>query len=105
VWKLYPEQYFPWREAMFHAQDAEGSGFGNIASIDKLTATISGIDAAKVAADVSANKSAYDTLIARDKAEAAKIDVRSTPSVVIGKKAIAGAYDYATFKAAIDAEL
>ncbi len=105
VWKLYPEQYFAWREAMFHAQDGEGSGFGNVASIDKLTATIAGIDAAKVKADVEANKAAYDALVARDKAEAAKIGVRSTPSTVVGTRVISGAYDYATFKAAIDAEL
>lgn len=105
VWKLYPEKYFEWRETVFRAQDGEAGGFGNAASIDKLNATIAGIDAAKVKADVDANKAAYDALIARDKAEAAKIGVRSTPSTVIGTQVISGAYDYATFKAAIDAQL
>src|SRR3989344_783323 len=55
VWKLYPDQYFAWRTAVYNAQDAENSGFGNAASIDKLNATIAGIDATKVAADVKAN--------------------------------------------------
>ncbi len=37
LWKLYPEQYFAWRTAMYEAQDAEGDqGFGNAASIDQL---------------------------------------------------------------------
>ena len=60
VWKLYPSQYFAWRTAIYTAQDEEGNvGFGNAASIDTLNATIVGIDAAKVAADVKMNKSVY----------------------------------------------
>ncbi|HEX8993856.1 MAG TPA: thioredoxin domain-containing protein, partial [Candidatus Paceibacterota bacterium] len=52
VWKLYPDQYFAWRTAMYNAQDQEGDqGFGNPATIDKLDATIPGLDAAKIAAD------------------------------------------------------
>ena len=103
VWKLYPQQYFAWRTAMYNAQDQEGDqGFGNAASIDKLDATIAGIDAAKVAADVKANKAAYDAAMDSDKAEAAKAGVNATPSFVIGTQVIAGAYPYATFQAAID---
>jgi len=106
IWKLYPEQYFAWRTAMFKAQDAEGDvGFGNAASIDKLDATISGIDATKVAADVKANMSTYQTEMDADKAEGAKVGVNATPSFVIGTQLIPGAYPYATFQAAIDALL
>ena len=106
VWKLYPDSYFAWRTAMFAAQDQEGDqGFGNAASIDKLDATISGIDAAKVAADVKANTSAYQAEVDADKAEAQKIGVNATPSFVIGTQVIAGAYPYATFQTAIDALL
>jgi len=104
VWKLYPEKYMEWRTAMFAAQDQEGDqGFGNAASIDKLDATIAGIDAAKVAADVKANKASYDAELDADKAEAQKVGVNATPSFVIGTQVIAGAYPYATFKTAIDA--
>jgi protein-disulfide isomerase len=103
VWKLYPDQYFTWRTAMYTAQDEEGDqGFGDAASIDKLDAKIAGIDAAKIAADVAANKAAYDALAEADKAEGTKAGIQATPSFVVGKQVIAGAYPYATFQAAID---
>lgn len=106
VWKLYPDQYFAWRTAMYVAQDAEGDvGFGNAPSIDKLDATIPGIDAAKIKADVAANKAVYDADIAADKAEAGTLGISATPSAIIGTQLIAGAYPYATFQAALDAEL
>jgi protein-disulfide isomerase len=103
IWKLYPEKYLAWRTAMYDAQDQEGDqGFGNAASIDKLNATIAGIDAAKVAADVKANAAAYQAQLDADKAEAAKFGIGATPSFVIGTQMIAGAYPYDTFKTAID---
>ncbi|MCX6786479.1 MAG: thioredoxin domain-containing protein [Candidatus Kaiserbacteria bacterium] len=106
IWKLYPDKYFAWRTAMYTAQDEEGDqGFGNAVSIDKLTATIPGIDVAKVAADVKANMSIYQTAMDADKAEAAKVGINATPSFVIGTQAIAGAYPYASFQTAIDALL
>jgi protein-disulfide isomerase len=102
VWKLYREQYFAWRTAMFEAQDEEGGGFGNAASIDKLNATIAGIDAAKVAADVKANTDAYTKVANATTAEAQKLGVNATPSFIIGKQLIAGAYPFSEFKSAID---
>ena len=103
VWKLYPDKYFAWRTAMFGAQDDEGDkGFGDAASIDKLTAMIPGIDAVKVAADVKLNASAYQAAILADKADGQKIGVNSTPSFVIGNQLFQGAGPYATFQAAID---
>ena len=106
VWKLYPSEYFAWRIAMYAAQDEEGNvGFGNAASIDKLNATIVGIDAAKVATDVKANISVYQATLDADKAEAQKVGLNATPSFVIGTEVIKGAYPYATFQAAIDAAL
>ncbi len=104
VWKLYPSLYFAWREAMYNAQDEEGDkGFGNAASIDKLDATIAGIDAAKVAADVKANANVYQAAMDADKIEAGKVGVNATPSFVIGTQMIAGAVPYATLQTAIDA--
>ena len=106
IWKLYPGKYLEWSTAMYTAQDQEGDqGFGNAASIDKLDATISGIDATKVAADVKANMSAYQAAMNADKAEAAKVGINATPSFVIGTQVIAGAYPYATFQTEIDALL
>ena len=105
VWKLYPDQYFAWRTAMYEAQDEENGGFGDAASIDTLSATIPGIDAAKVAADVKANKSVYDAAIDADRAEAAKVGVNATPSFIIGTQLIPGAVPYATLQAAIETAL
>lgn len=104
VWKLYPAQYFAWRTAMYEAQDEEGDqGFGDASSIDKLNATIAGIDAAKVAADVAANAATYQAEVDADRAEGQKIGVNATPSLIVGKTLIQGAYPYATFKEAIGA--
>ncbi len=106
VWTLYPGQYFAWRTAMYEAQDEEGDqGFGDAASIDKLTATITGIDAAKVAADVKANTSTYQAAVDADRTEAQKIGVNATPSFVIGTQLIPGAVPYAALQSAIDAVL
>ncbi len=105
IWKLYPDKYFAWRTAMYNAQDQENAGFGNTASIDKLDATIPGIDAAKVAADVKANASTYQALMDADKAEAGKLGVNATPSFIIGTQLLAGAYPYQNFQAAINAVL
>ena len=99
VWKLYQNKYMTWREAMTNAQDQEGDqGFGNASSIDKLDATIAGLDAAKIAADVKANADTYKAMMDADHAEAGKAGVNATPAFVIGKQLILGAYPYATFQ-------
>ena len=102
VWKLYPSQYFAWRTAMFIAQDGENAGFGNAASIDKLNATIPGLDATKVAADVKTNLSAYQAQVQATVAEAQKLGVNSTPSFIIGTKLVVGAQPFAAFQPALD---
>ncbi len=103
VWKLYPEQFYAWNMAMFIAQDEGGNqGFGDAASIDKLNATIPGIDVAKVTADVKANMSTYQAAIEADKDEAQKVGVNATPSFIVGTQMIQGAYPYPTFQAAIE---
>lgn len=104
VWKLYPDKYFAWRSAIYTAQPAENSlnAADNLAWLKETTATVSGIDASKVAADAAANKSAYDATMDADKAEGTKAGVNATPSFVIGTRLIAGAYPYATFQSALD---
>ena len=104
VWKLYPSAYFAWRTAMYTAQDDEGDkGFGDAASIDKLNATVAGIDATAVALDVKAHASEYLVLMEADKQQAQKAGLNATPAFVIGKQTVLGAQPYANFKTAIDA--
>ncbi|OGG72343.1 hypothetical protein A3E65_02315 [Candidatus Kaiserbacteria bacterium RIFCSPHIGHO2_12_FULL_56_13] len=105
VWELYPSRYWPWREAMYEAQDEEHGGFGDEASIVALTKTISGIDATKVTQATKANKNTYETMLAADRAEAGSFGISATPSVIIDTQVIAGAQAYAVFEAAIEATL
>lgn len=106
IWKLYPSAYPEWRTAVYTAQDEAGDqNFGDATSMDAVNAAIAGVDAAKVAADVKANKSAYQAAIDADKAEAQKAGINATPSFVIGTQVIQGAYPYPAFQAAIDAAL
>lgn len=106
VWKLYPEKYLAVRTALYLAQDEEGDqGFGDEASIVKLLATIPGIDAAKVKADVAANKAAYDAVINDNRTEGSSFGINGTPGFIMGKTLIPGAVGYDQFKAAIEAQL
>jgi protein-disulfide isomerase len=106
IWKLYPNLYLTWREKMYAAQDEENGGsFGNAASIERLTASIEGIDAAKVTADVVANRIRYEDLVTADRAEGGKWGIGATPSFIIGNQLVQGAMPFDTFKAAIDAQL
>ena len=103
VWELYPSQYFAWRTAMYKAQDAEGDvGFGNAATIDKLDATIPGIDAAKVKAQVVAKKDAYDKVIQADLTEGTAMGVNGTPAFIIGTTLISGDQPLSAFTPVID---
>lgn len=105
VWKLYPNQYLAWREAMLVSQDEEGGGFGNAASIDKLNTTIAGIDATKVAEDVKANTDAYSQKAGETTAEAQKLGIQATPSFIINDQLVEGAQPFAQFQSVIDSLL
>jgi protein-disulfide isomerase len=107
IWKLYPDQYFAWRTAMYTAQDQEGDqGFGNAATIDKLiTTSFAAINDATVKVDIAKNKSTYDAVMQADEAEGASFGIQGTPGFIIGKTLIAGAEPLANFTSVIDAQL
>ena len=105
IWDLYPKKYWEWREAMYESQDEEHGGFGDAVSIDALNAKISGIDVAKVKAQIVKNTDAYTAAIEADKAEGAKFGIQGTPGFITGKTLIPGAVELATFKEAIDPQL
>ncbi len=106
IWKLYPEKFYEWHKAMFKAQDDEGDkGFGDEARILTLIKTIAGMDAAKVQADVVANKGEYQKKIDADIAEGKNFGINGTPGFITGKTLIPGAAELASFKAAIDPQL
>ena len=105
VWSVYPTKYWEWREAMYKAQDEEHGGFGDEASILALIEGISGMDAAKVKADVAANRAKYQSLIDADREEGTSFGIQGTPGFITGKTLIPGAVDLSTFTDAIDAQL
>lgn len=114
VWALYPAKFYPWYQAMFAAQDAEGDqGFGDLASIETLTKTIPGIDVDKVVALMNDKKADFTVAIAADRAEGSSLGINGTPAVIIGTHLLAGAQPYlptgapneTPVKPLIDAEL
>jgi protein-disulfide isomerase len=107
VWALYPSQFFAWRSAFYTAEPEENSldATQNLALIKSVTDSISGMDFSKLQADVAANQATYDAAINADKTEGSSFGITATPSFIIGTQLIAGAYPYATFQTALDAEL
>ncbi len=109
VWEQSPEHFYDWYKAMFEAQDEEGDkGFGNLPSIEKLTATIPGIDTAKVLALMEKNKVSYQAAIDADRAEGASLGINGTPSIIVGKKLLAGMSPtqfFTEIKTSLDAQL
>ncbi len=104
MWKLHPDRYYEWREAMYEAQDEEHGGFGNEATIVALIKKM-GLDSAKVKADVTANVEAYTKESDDDRAEGASFGITGTPGFITGKVLIPGAVGINEFKAAIDPQL
>ncbi len=109
LWESQPDKFYDWYVAMFNAQDDEGDqGFGDMASVEKLAATISGLDVSKVTALVSKNKTQYDQDITADRSEGAAIGINGTPTIIVGKQLFTGMSPdqfYAAISAEIDAEL
>ena len=104
VWALYPSQFAAWRTALYSQEPQENSlsAADNLTFLATVTKSVTGIDLAKIKADVAANQATYDAAINADKAEAANFSIQATPSFVVGTQMIAGAYPYATFQAALD---
>ncbi len=105
VWALYPDSYLAWREAMYKAQDGENTGFGDEASVLKLTGTIAGIDATKVQVLADNSKVDYIKMADADKAEANGFNIQGTPTIIVDKNMIQGAVSFDTVDAAIKADL
>lgn len=105
VWEAFPQKYFEWRTAMYQAQDAENAGFGDEASILKLTKTISGIDATRVQKLVNEKSATYQKQLDAARTEGTAMGVSGTPGFVTGTQLISGAGQYAQFTAALDAQL
>jgi protein-disulfide isomerase len=107
IWHLYPNQYFAWRTAMYQAQDQEGDqGFGNAATIDQLIQKkFPQMDDAKIKADITANKSAYDAAMQVDMKEGRSFGIQGTPGFITGTTLIPGDEAFSAFQSVIDPQL
>ena len=107
VWDLYPAQFAAWRVAIFAQQPQVNSlsESQNAAHLAKVTATVSGINVAKIKAQVVAKKEAYNAAMSADMTEGQGFGVNGTPGFIVGKTLISGAQPLASFTAAIDALL
>lgn len=105
LYDLYPDRFHAWFVAMTNAQDDEGDrGFGDLASIQELTATIEGIDVARVTERMNENRAEYEAAIQADYTEGTSFGINGTPSVIVGDQLLTG-LSPAQFLAAIQAEL
>ncbi len=107
VWEAHPDQFHAWLVAVMNAQDAEGDqGFGDLASIQKLTAEkVPSIDVARVTALMESKKTDYMNVISASRAEGSAFGINSTPSVIVGTKLLAGGVPYATITTAVEEAL
>ena len=106
MWEAYPDKYYEWYKAMFVAQDDEGDkGFGDLESIQALTAKIPGVDVPKVTKLMTDKKTEYAAKIAADRAEGQAMGINGTPAVIIGTKLLSGAQPLTAVTALLDSEL
>ena len=105
VWLTYPDQFYAWRVAMFNAQGNEKQGFGDEASIIKLTSVIPGIDIKLVQSFVSVNGAELQSEMNADKTEGVGFGIQGTPSFITGTTLIPGEATYTDFAKVIDSEL
>lgn len=105
VWELYPDTFYDFHEAMFHAQDEENGGFGDEVSILELIRTIPGLDADRLKQQVASKRDEYLALMAEDQEEGASFGINGTPGFITGTTLIPGANNLDTFISAIDAQL
>lgn len=105
MYAAYPDRFYEWYQAVMDAQDEENGGFGDLASVKALAATLPGIDANRVEKLMNDNKDAYQAAIDADRAEGQTFGITGTPGAIIGTTVIAGAQPYSKVKSLIDAEL
>lgn len=105
VWEVAPEKFYDWHRAMFEKQDRENGGWGNTEDIIALTATIPGIDAAKVEDLMTTRTADYQRAMDADLNEGSSMGINGTPGTIVGSQLLAGAAPYSQFRAAIDAAL
>ncbi|HLE49695.1 MAG TPA: thioredoxin domain-containing protein [Patescibacteria group bacterium] len=105
VWEASPENYFKWHRAVFEKQDNSNSGWGNQADIMELVQSLPEINLGSVLQLTLKNESVYREKIKADKDEGARLNIKTTPSILIGGQVIRGAQPAAVYTQVIDSLL
>jgi protein-disulfide isomerase len=107
VWQAYPNQFYAWYQAVFAAQGEESQVAepGYLPGLEKITATVPGIDVNTVVGLMNQNKAAYDAKINADRAEGVADGVQGTPSIIVGTTLLDGVSSYQQIASLIDAQL
>lgn len=105
VWEAYPDQWYGWYRAMAEHQDEEHGGFGDLESINAMTAELGGIDTARIASLMEEKRAEYEAAILADRTEGTTFGINGTPGVIIGTTLFSGAQPFSAIKPLIDAEL
>lgn len=102
VWETSPKNYLKWHQGVFQKQDNSNGGWGNQNDILKVVQSIPEISLGDVSQLVLKNESAYREKINRDKDEGAKVNIKTTPSVLIGRQVIRGVQPALVYTELID---
>jgi protein-disulfide isomerase len=107
LWELYPNQFYAWYNAVFAAQGPESrtADATFLPSIEKVAATLPGVDVNKVVALMNQKKTQYDATIQADFTEGQTNGVTGTPSIIVGTSLLQGANSYQSVASLIDAQL
>ncbi len=95
-------KFWEYHDYLFTNQQGENQGAFSVDNLKKFAVTL-GLNAAQFNSCLDSQK--YNTQVQEDIADANKNGFNSTPSTAVGSTPIVGAQPYATFKAAIEAEL
>jgi protein-disulfide isomerase len=107
MWELYPNQFYAWYNGVFAGQGQESrtADATYLPGIEKVAASLPGVDVKKVDALMKQKKAQYDTVIQADMSEGQADGVTGTPSVIVGTTLLQGARPYQDVAALVDAQL
>lgn len=101
VWDAYPDRWGDWFAGMF---ENEGEGTLNVAAMDALSGRL-GLDVERITKLRSEKGAEYQAAIDADREEGMSFGINGTPGTIIGTQLLAGAQQFPSVKALIDAEL
>lgn len=95
-------KFWPFHDLLFSNQGGEGSGAFSDARLEGFAKTV-GLDTNAFSQCFSSQQ--YASVVTKDEAQARSLGIHGTPSLFVNGAPVANPFDYASFKAQIDAAL